>query len=140
MNETIKYAINGWSHWCLYGINNSNLLNRYISCKLDIFEVLTVLHSGRIKYEKVDGLKSKLLDALILHSSLFPPSEQTYALHEIIHVTEQIEQLGPPVFNSLYMYERLNLFLKRLNKNKNNSLASIVRHYSVSLYYFNYFK
>jgi hypothetical protein len=34
------------------------------------------------------------------------------------------------------MYERLNLFLKRMNKNKNNTFPSIVRNYAVRFNFF----
>lgn len=64
------------------------------------------------------------------HAALFPPSECTYALHELIHVGTQIIQVGPPRFNSLFMFERVNLFLKRMIKNKNSHSASIIKAYA----------
>ena len=65
----------------------------------------------------------------IEHSALFSPSESTYALHELIHVGAQIEVTGPPRFNSLFMFERVNLYLKRMIKNKNSHAASIIKAY-----------
>ncbi len=64
------------------------------------------------------------------HSYLLPPSESTYALHEIIHVCSQIEETGPPRFNCLFMFERVNLFFKRMIKNKHHHMASIIKSYA----------
>ena len=69
-------------------------------------------------------------DCLIEHSALFPPSESTHALHELIHVALQIHKIGPPRFNCLFMYERVNLFLKRMVKNKHNHMGSIIKAYA----------
>ena len=60
---------------------------------------------------------------------MFPPSESTYALHELIHVGAQTEITGPPRFNSLFMFERVNLYLKRMIKNKHSHAASIIKAY-----------
>jgi len=117
--------------WCFHDDEDTRDVVAYKECKLRLFQILGVLHSGRIKFDDVAGIKHDLIDILIRHSAYFPPTEQTYALHEIIHITEHIDLLGPPLYSSMYMYERLNLFLKRLNKNKNNSFPSIVRNYAV---------
>jgi hypothetical protein len=75
-------------------------------------------------------MNRELRETLIEHSMLFPPSESTYALHEIIHVCSQIEKTGPPRFNCLFMFERVNLFLKRMIKNKHHHMASIIKSYA----------
>ncbi len=136
INETLKYAINGWAMWCFHAEEDTRDVVAYKECKLKLFEILGVLHSGRIKYDDVAQVKEYLIDTLITHSLLFPPTEQTYALHEIIHITENIDLIGPPIYSSMYMYERLNLFLKRMNKNKNNTFPSIVRNYAVRFNFF----
>ncbi len=107
----------------------------YINCKLDLFAVLSVLNSGRIKYDTVAGLRDKLIQALVTHSALFPPCEQTYALHEMIHVCDQIPRIGPPRFSNCYLFERLNLTMKRFIRNKCHSMASIMKSYAVSIRY-----
>ena len=71
------------------------------------------------------------IDALVEHSALFPPTEQTYALHELVHIVKQIPNIGPPKFNNLFMYERVNATLKRMIKNRCNSMPSIVKAYAV---------
>ena len=61
-------------------IDDTSLLP-YINCKLVLFDVLSVFDSGRIKYDVVAGLRDKLISGLVTHAALFPPCEQTYALH-----------------------------------------------------------
>ena len=72
----------------------------------------------------------ELQDTIIEYSALFPPSEATFALHEIIHVAGQIPKVGPPRVNCLFMFERVNLYLKRMIKNKNCPMGSIMKAYS----------
>ena len=85
---------------------------------------------GRFKKNQLRNLNKEIEDCLIEHAALFPPSECTYALHELIHVGAQILQVGPPRFNSLFMFERVNLSLKRMIKNKNSHAASIIKAYA----------
>jgi len=80
----------------------------------------------------VSSIYTLTIDALVEHSALFPPTEQTYALHELVHIVKQIPKIGPPKFNNLFMYERVNSTLKRMIKNKCNSMPSIVKAYAVS--------
>lgn len=128
-HETISYGTNGWATWALHTEDLS--LRRYLDCKLDLFDLLSVLKSGRIKYENLSGLREKLVNALVQHALLFPPSEQTYALHELIHVCDQIPKIGPPRFNNCYLFERLNLTMKRFIRNKCHSMPSIIKSYAV---------
>ena len=79
----------------------------------------------------MSSIYSLTIDALVEHSAIFPPTEQTYAVHELVHIVQQIPKIGPPKFNNLFMYERINSTLKRMIKNKCNSLPSIVKAYAV---------
>jgi hypothetical protein len=128
--ETIMYGSDGWATWCLYC---PELLpsTPYIDNKLKLFDVLRILNSSRIKGRDLTAIFTLTIDALVEHSALFPPTEQTYALHELVHIVQQIQNIGPPKFNNLFMYERVNSTLKRMIKNKCNSMASIVKAYAV---------
>jgi hypothetical protein len=127
------YAINGWASWGFY---NTSIFERrrdadiYINVKLRLFNCIASLFCGRIKKSLLPQMNQELRDTLIEHSLLLPPSESTYALHEIIHVCSQIEKTGPPRFNCLFMFERVNLFLKRMIKNKHHHMASIIKGYA----------
>ena len=127
------YAVDGWATWCLHSnaIENSQL---YVDNKLKLFDVIRILNSSRIKYTDINSIKTLMIDVLVEHSALFPPTEQTYALHELIHVASQIPKVGPPKFNNLFMFERVNASLKRMIKNKCNSMPSIVKAYAVSIH------
>ena len=73
-------------------------------------------------------MQRELQDCLIEHAALFPPSESTYALHELIHCCSQIDEIGPPRFNCLFMFERVNLFLKRMVKNSERIRIRRIHH------------
>ena len=130
--ETIMYAVDGWANWCLFAPEENDTARPYIESKLELFDCISILNSSRIKWSDINSIQTKLVDALVKHSALFPPTEQTYAFHEIIHVCSQIPKIGPPKFNNLFMFERINWTLKQMIKNKCNSMASIVKAYAVS--------
>ena len=88
--------------------------------------MLRILNSNKINLTDVNSIRMLTIDALVEHSALFPPCEQTYALHELIHVVEQIPKIGPAKFNTLFAFERVNATLKRMIKNRCNSMPSIV--------------
>jgi len=113
--ETIMYGVDGWATWCLHSpLDHTSQV--YIDCKLKLFDVIRILNSSRIKYNDLNSIKSIMIDVLVEHSALFPPTEQTYALHEIIHLVTQIPKVGPPKFNNLFLFERVNASLKRMIK------------------------
>lgn len=68
-------------------------------------------------------------ELLSSREGLYPLSEMTYAFHDNVHVIQSIPEIGPPSYNNLYKFERTNLVLKRLCKNKNHPIASIVKNY-----------
>ena len=131
-HDTIMYAINGWASWGFYNGWDAERQPQdiYINCKLRLNNCIACLFSGRIKKSLMNALNVELQDVLIEHAALFPPSESTYALHEIIHVASQIPKIGPPRFNCLFMFERVNLFLKRMVKNKHHHMGSIMKAYA----------
>ena len=126
------YASDGWATWCLY-CPETLPSDPYIENKLKLFDLLRILNSSRIKATDVFHIFERTINVLVEHSGLFPPPEQTYALHELVHVVQQITRVGPSKFNNLFMYERVNSTLKRMIKNKRNSMASIVKVYAVCL-------
>jgi hypothetical protein len=128
------YGADGWATWCLY-CPEELVSDPYIENKLKLFDLLRILNSSRIKKVDVASLFVKTIDVLVEHSGLFSPVEQTYALHELVHIVQQITNVGPAKFNNLFMYERVNSTLKRMIKNKCNSMASIVKAYAVRLKY-----
>ena len=120
--ETIMYGVDGWATWCLYSpLEHTSKV--YIDCKLKLFDVIRILNSSRIKYTDLNSIKALMIDVLVEHS--------TYALHELVHLVTQIPKVGPPKFNNLFMFERVNASLKRMIKNKCNSMPSIVKAYAV---------
>ena len=72
----------------------------------------------------------RLIDCLITRSGLVPPVECTLALHDVLHVAKQIREVGMPRYSTLFKFERMNLFLKRLCRNSAAGLASIAKNYA----------
>ncbi len=87
-----------------------------IENKLKLFDLLRILNSSRIKKVDVASLFVKTIDALVEHSGLFPPVEHLYAMHELVHIIQQITYVGPSKFYNIFMYERVNSTLKRMIK------------------------
>ena len=90
-----------------------------------------MLNQAVVKLSDVPKIRKFTIDALVEHSGLFPPCEQTYAFHELIHLVDQIPILGPAKNTNLFSFERVNSTLKRMIKNRCNSMPSIVKAYAV---------
>ena len=99
-----------------------------------MYDVLRIVSSNKINLNDVNSIRNLAINALVEHSAIFPPCEQTYAMHELIHIVDQIPKIGPAKFNSLFTFERVNATLKRMSKNKCNSMASIAKNYAVCCY------
>lgn len=130
-HESIMYGANGWARWCLHSADGEES-TPYVNNKLKLFEIVRILNSARIKLSDVADIRQFTIDALVEHAALFPPCEQTYTLHELIHEIDQIPKLGPPKFNNLFGFERVNATLKRMIKNRCNSMPSIAKAYAVN--------
>ena len=128
------YGINGWAHWCLYS-TEEDVSEPYVANKLKLFNILRILNCNRIRALDLDGIYLSTIDTLVEHSALIPPCEQTYALHKLIHLVDQIKQIGPAKFSNLFSFERVNCTLKRMNKNRCSSMASIAKAYAVQFKY-----
>ena len=133
-HDSIQYAINGWVSWALYNDDHETALTYpYTEIKIKLFDIMGKLSCGRILKSSLPEVEKELINILIEHSSLFPPTECTYTLHEIVHIIKQIKDIGPPRYSTLFKFERVNLFIKRMIKNRNHSLASITKNYSVRI-------
>ena len=91
--ESIMYGTIGWAAWCLHCENNDDI-DPYVDNILKLYDVLRILSSNKINLTDVDGIKNLAINALVEHSALFPPCEQTYVLHELIHIVDQIPKIG----------------------------------------------
>jgi hypothetical protein len=98
---------------------------------LTLFDIITYLTNYSFKKEMIPRLVDKICSTLADREGLLPPSEATYAIHEIVHVAEQIPEAGPPMFSNLYKYERANKYLKNLIQNQKSPMSSLVKNYLV---------
>mgnify|MGYP003386452268 FL=1 len=109
--------------WCLqdYGDYTDNLI--------EIYDILSILNSNRLHGPTVDKeLFPRLIDALITRSGLVPPSECCVTLHEVVHLCEQVNEIGPGRQSTLYKFEKMNKILKSFaqNKAKGNDFSYIL--------------
>jgi hypothetical protein len=73
-----------------------------------------------------------IYETLSDHDGLLPPTESTYAFHELAHIGQQITKCGPPVFSNMYKYERFNKYLKNIIKNRRAPISSLVKNYLIA--------
>jgi hypothetical protein len=101
-HDSIHWA-NVFSHWCLRD------KGKYAENILDIFDVMCTLNSSRLHgHTTRHATYKQLIDALVLRSGLVPPSECCVTLHELIHICEQVTDVGPPRHSTLYKLEKMN--------------------------------
>jgi hypothetical protein len=67
---------------------------RHTDNVLQLFDIISQLNGSRHKVEGADILLEKLINNLVEKSGLFPGCECTTALHELIHICEQIPITG----------------------------------------------
>ena len=99
---------------------------------LDIFDSMAVLNSNRLHVPSVNDVTyPNLIEALIKRSGLVPPSECPITLHELVHVCDQVMEIGSPRYSTLYKFEKINKLLKAFLFNKAKGPLNI----DVSIHY-----
>ena len=102
-----------------------------------MFDIIATLQASRFSNQEVQHvLKKRLVQVLTRRAGLLPPSECMLTLHELIHVCDQVYEVGTPRVSSLYKFERMNHILKELLKNK--ARGSIIAVYCYLLTYYCY--
>jgi hypothetical protein len=128
-HDTIYYGTT-FALWCTDQLFLNE--NKWLSNKLDIFEMLGQLNAGRFKTEYQESMFRQMCSILATHEGLFPPCECTWTLHESLEIIKLLRIMGPPRFNNLFKYERVNLYLKKMVLNKSKGIASANKNYLVS--------
>jgi len=110
-HDTIYWA-SVYSRWLLRG------RGKVIENILGIFDIMTILNSNRLHVPTIKNVvANELIELLITRSGLVPPSECPITLHELVHVLDQVEEIGAPRYSTLYKFEKLNKLLKQFNYN-----------------------
>jgi hypothetical protein len=112
-HDTIYWAAT-YARWCMR--NKGSAVYRENIC--GIFDIMAALNSARLNKKEVrDTLRPRLIKLLIERAGLLPPTESMLTLHELLHVVDQVEEVGVPRVNTLFKFERMNHILKQLLKN-----------------------
>ena len=91
---------------------------RVIENILNIFEIMTTLNSNKLHVPTIKNvIYLELIELLITRSGLVPPSECSITLHELLHIAQQVEEVGAPRYSILYKFEKVNRLLKQLHDN-----------------------
>lgn len=124
-HDTIFWAT-VYARWCFRGKGN----RVYIDNICDIFDIIASLGATRLNVKHVrDILKPRLINAMVHRAGLLPPTECMMTLHELLHVCDQVKEIGVPRVSSLYKFERMNHILKELLKNK--ARGNVVSYYDI---------
>lgn len=111
-HDTIHWAT-VFGRWCLTG------LGPYTDNLIELYDIMSILNSNRLHGPTVKNkLFPRLIDALITRSGLIPPSECCVTLHEMVHLCEQVLEIGPGRQSTLYKFEKMNKVLKSFGQNK----------------------
>jgi hypothetical protein len=114
-HDTIHWA-HTFSAWCF-----STMPGAYIQNICSIFSVLALCNApSHLMEEFADGshMKDYLVQTLCKRSGCVPPSECCVTLHELMHVFEQISEIGPNRRSNLFKFEKMNKEMKSYVKNQ----------------------
>jgi len=132
-HDSILWAMT-YARWCL----RDKGCQVYTDNMCEVFDILSMLNSGRLKGNDVsDVLKPSLIAACVARAGILPPSECRITLHELLHICDQVSEMGAPRMSSLYKFERMNHILKSLLKNSAKG-PFILFHVHVKTCYFMY--
>ena len=91
----------------------------------EIFNYMGILNASRLNVEMVKSrLEPKFVRALMLRSGLVPPSECTVTLHEIVHLIDQVQEIGSCRHSTLFKFEKMNKVMKGCVKNTAKGCSS----------------
>ena len=105
--------------------------NRVLNNSLNLFDFISMACSDRFNLEHIDEiLLPSLYEVLAEREGLLPGQECTFTIHELVHVFQDIKELGPPRCYWMYSAERLNKYLKNLVRNPRSPYESMVKNYA----------
>jgi hypothetical protein len=143
-HDTIFWAMT-YARWC-FRKKGSQV---YIENICEVLDIISMLNATRLNIQYItEVIKPKLIKALVRRVGLLPPSECMLTLHELLHICDQVVEVGVPRVSSLYKFERMNHVLKSVlhNAAKGNVFCFIlfysilctlqfIRYYSILNYF-----
>jgi hypothetical protein len=113
-HDTIFWAT-VYARWCFRSKGGPV----YTENLLEIFDIMAALNATRLNVRDIkENLRPRLIKALVRRSGLLPPTESMLTLHELVHICDQVDEVGVPRVSSLYKFERMNHILKDLLQNR----------------------
>ena len=73
----------------------------YTENLLEIFDIMAALNATRLNVRDIkENLWPRLIEALVRRSGLLPPTESMLTLHELVHICDQVDEVGVPRVSS----------------------------------------
>ena len=86
---------------------------------------MSILNSNKLHLPAIkDRIFNELIELLVVRSGLVPPSECPITLHELVHVIDQVDEIGTPRYHAIYKFEKVNKILKKFNFNVAKGLTN----------------
>jgi len=125
-HDTIHWA-HVFSQWCLRDAEGI-----YVENILEIFDIMTLLNGSRLHGPTLrTEIYPQLLKAIMTRSGLVPPSECCVTLHELIHICEQVQQIGNCRHSTLFKFEKVNKVMKAHVQNKSKGIVSFKQRFNI---------
>ena len=130
-HDTIFWATT-YARWCF---RNKGCVT-YTKNICEIFDIMGSLGATRLNAQQVrDVIKPKIIAAMVQRAGLLPPTECMLTLHELLHICDQVAEVGVPRVSSLYKFERMNHILKELLQNHAKGKCVVTSFYVFSCTY-----
>lgn len=105
--------------------------NIYIAPILELFDFMRKIINNEMNLVTFDDLEKELYEIMSKNEGVYPYSECTFIFHEFIHIIYFMKKLGPLRDWWMFPTERMNKFIKNINKVNNNPHFNIARNYQV---------
>ena len=101
--------------------------NTYTDNLLNIYNIMGILNASRLHVPTVTtDVRDNLLKALTTRSGLVPLSECTVTLHEMMHLIDQVQEVGSCRHSTLFKFEKMNKVMKGCVKNTAKGCKAVV--------------
>jgi len=118
-----------FSFWATFGLGDKLFRN---AANL-VFEVIARASGDSFSRKDVqEYLLPLVIEALCKFEGSVSASECTITMHQLYHVVYDIEHYGPPRMQWMFLFERMNKFLKGLIRNVAKPISSIIKNYNMS--------
>lgn len=93
----------------------------------DLCNIFDVITRKSITFKKLGRLQEEIVTILCEMEMYFPPAFFDIMVHLLVHIVDDIEDIGPPFLHNMMALERMNGFIKGYVRNRAHPDGSIVQ-------------